>query len=94
MFILVFLVTISKIIILVASNSNTISILDSIQANEIALVQFDSRMMDSYWLASANWNKYYCDHHGHKFFYYQAPKGKCYHSGNLMTAIARVMFCK
>ena len=81
MFILVFLVTISKIIILVASNSNTISILDSIQANEIALVQFDSRMMDSYWLASANWNKYYCDHHGHKFFYYQAPKGKCYHSG-------------
>jgi hypothetical protein len=62
------------------------SALDKLNPSEVALVQFDSRDMDSYWLASANWNKFYCDRHGHKFFYYQAPKGQCLHNGDVQLA--------
>lgn len=47
------------------------SILSNIKPEEIAIVQYDSRKpLSDYWLAAAQWNKYYCDKHGHVFIYY------------------------
>jgi hypothetical protein len=43
-----------------------------IRPEEIALIQYDSRKMEDYWLASAQWNKFYCDQHRHQFIYYSA----------------------
>lgn len=37
---------------------------------EIAIVQYDSRPLDDYWLASAGWNNYYCKKHGHEYIHY------------------------
>jgi hypothetical protein len=46
-------------------------ILDEIRPDEIAILQYDSRKpLSDYWLASAQWNKYYCDKHGHRFLYF------------------------
>ena len=45
--------------------------LHELQPEEIAIVQYDSRKLSDYWLASAKWNKYYCDKHGHVFIYYK-----------------------
>jgi len=76
-----------KALLVLSSISLTLSsLLDGLRAEEVAIVQFDSRAMSSYWLASANWNKFYCDKHGHKFLYFQAPKGKCLHDGEVQLA--------
>ncbi len=46
--------------------------------NEYALVQYDSRELQDYWLASAAWNREYCKQHGHTYIYYSLkPNEKC-----------------
>lgn len=45
--------------------------LENLRHNEIAILQYDSRPLENYWLASALWNKHYCDLHGHIFLYYK-----------------------
>lgn len=80
------LLWISILVLLLAPGGWADSLIDALQPNEVALVQFDSRPMESYWLASADWNKYYCDRHGHKFLYFQAPRGQCLHNGEVKLA--------
>lgn len=46
-----------------------------LKPSEIALLQFDSRDLDNYWLTSAIWNDYYAKKHGHQFIYYSLTKG-------------------
>lgn len=49
--------------------SNKVDI-SKLNPNEIAIVQYDSRPLDDYWLASASWNNYYCKKHGHEYIHY------------------------
>jgi hypothetical protein len=58
--------------------------LNSIQSHEIALLQYDSRPLGDYWLASALWNKKYCDTHNHVFIYYSG--GDCNYDANTRLA--------
>lgn len=60
---------------LLNSPSSTISVdISKLHPSEIAIVQYDSRVpLTNYWLASALWNKQYCDKHGHTFIYYITP---------------------
>lgn len=49
----------------------TKNVIASLNPDEIAILQYDSRKpLSSYWLVSAQWNKKYCDKHGHKYLYY------------------------
>ena len=50
-------------------------IIQEMKPSEIALLQFDSRHLDNYWLTSAIWNDHYAKKHGHKFLYYSLTKG-------------------
>lgn len=58
----------------------------SVRPEEIALVQYDSRPLDDYWVASARWNKYYCDLHHHLFIYYNAIKQCEYDKDNPLAS--------
>ena len=58
----------------------------SVRPEEIALVQYDSRPLDDYWVASARWNKYYCDLHHHLFIYYTAIKQCEYDKDNPLAS--------
>ena len=58
------------------SDLYVVDILRDIKPNEISILQYDSRPLEDYWLASALWNKYYSDLHGHKFLYYNM-KSEC-----------------
>ena len=58
----------------------------SVRPEEIALVQYDSRPLDDYWVASARWNKYYCDLHHHIFIYYTAIKQCEYDKDNPLAS--------
>ena len=44
--------------------------LSELNAREIAILQYDSRPLGDYWLASAMWNKQYCDRHNHVYIYF------------------------
>ena len=59
--------------------------LKALKPFEVALLQFDSRKPDDYWLVSALWNKQYCDRHGHVFIYYASRDG-CHHDGERLAA--------
>ena len=48
--------------------------LEYLNRAEIAILQYDSRPLENYWLASALWNKHYCDLHGHIFIYYSGKE--------------------
>ena len=48
--------------------------LSELNAREIAILQYDSRPLGDYWLASALWNKQYCDKHNHLFIYYSGDE--------------------
>lgn len=48
--------------------------LEYLNRAEIAILQYDSRPLENYWLASALWNKHYCDLHGHQFLYYRGDE--------------------
>lgn len=53
-------------------------VIEELTADGFAIVQFDSRPLDDYWLTSAQWNKAYCDQHGHQFLYYMLD-GSCHY---------------
>jgi hypothetical protein len=42
---------------------------DDLKANDIAIIQFDTRELADYWEASARWNKAYALYHGHQYAY-------------------------
>lgn len=46
-----------------------------IQPGELAIVQFDSRALSSYWNVSAHWNHAYASKHGHQYAYFTMPHG-------------------
>ena len=52
--------------------------LATLRADEVAIMQYDSRRLGDYWKVSAEWNKKYCDKHGHVFIYYASKEG-CHH---------------
>jgi hypothetical protein len=58
--------------------------LNSVKSHEIAILQYDSRPLGDYWLASALWNKKYCDTHNHVFIYYSG--GDCIYDSNTRLA--------
>lgn len=56
---------------LLDSNISNNSIIEDIRPEEIAIMQYDSRIpLRDYWLVTAKWNKNYCDKHGHQYIYY------------------------
>lgn len=62
----------------------------SLRAEEIALVQFDSRPPSNYWLAAAQWNNAYCKLHGHQFLYYTLEEECHYKEEPLASAWCKV----
>ena len=44
--------------------------LSNLKPHEVALMQFDSRPLENYWLSAALWNQAYARSHGHRFIYY------------------------
>lgn len=64
--------------------------LHTLRNDEIAIMQYDSRKLGDYWLASALWNRMYCDKHGHKFIYYASREGCHYHGETLATPWCKV----
>ena len=60
-----------------------------LMSKELAIVQFDSRPLDSYWNISARWNRAYADKHDHQYAYLSS-KSNC-KFGNLRLANA---WCK
>lgn len=64
--------------------------LAKLEPSEIALMQYDSRNPSGYWLASAVWNNYYCDKHGHKFIYFSTKEGCHYKFETLATPWCKV----
>jgi hypothetical protein len=52
--------------------------IESLTAENFAIVQFDSRPMSNYWQAAAEWNQQYCQRHGHQFLYYNLD-GDCHY---------------
>jgi len=54
-------------------------LIKGLKLSEIALLQFDSRELDNYWLTSAIYNDYYAKKHGHQFLYYSLTKGYLLH---------------
>jgi hypothetical protein len=59
--------------------------------SEIAIMQFDSRPLSSYWETSAKWNNRYTSHHGHKFLYYSATESCRYGSSILADPWCKVL---
>lgn len=55
--------------------SRSRQVIKGLKPSEIALLQFDSRNLEDYWLTSAVWNDNYAKMHGHKFLYYSLTKG-------------------
>lgn len=47
-----------------------------IKAEEIAIIQYDNRPLDSFWNHSAVWNKAYCEIYGHSYMYFTSNE-KC-----------------
>ena len=64
---------------------------DDIQPHELAIIQYDSRQMGSYWNTSVRWNKAYCDRFGHQYFYLMTPSDFSCSYGELNLAPA---WCK
>lgn len=64
--------------------------LHTLRNDEIAILQYDSRTMGDYWQVAAEWNKHYCDKHGHKFIYYASREGCHYHGEKLATPWCKV----
>lgn len=42
---------------------------DDLNDHNIAIMQYDSRSLSSYWNTSVRWNKAYCDKYGHEYIY-------------------------
>ena len=42
---------------------------DDLNDHNIAIMQYDSRSLSSYWNTSIRWNKAYCDKYGHEYIY-------------------------
>lgn len=64
--------------------------LATLRSDEVAIMQYDSRPLRDYWQASAEWNKKYCDKHGHVFIYYASKEGCHYHDEKLATPWCKV----
>lgn len=58
--------------------------------HEIAIVQFDSRPLGSYWNVTAMWNQHYAHKHGHKYYYLSRKFQYC---GNNETPLG-MPWCK
>lgn len=82
---------------LVTCSSNGESSLESyiepykLPADQIALLQFDSRPLRNYWRTAAQWNAEYCRRHGHRFLYYTIAEDDRCHYGSEELASA---WCK
>jgi hypothetical protein len=63
---------------------------EQLKPEQIAIVQYDSRPLQDYWLTSALWNYYYTEIHGHKFIYYNLKKECHYQETKLADAWCKV----
>lgn len=75
---LVFLIT-SKFLL-----CRSLVLLSNLKPGEIAILQYDSRPLADYWLASALLNKRYCDKHNHIFIFYSAVE--CHYDATTQLA--------
>jgi hypothetical protein len=64
--------------------SGSVVQLSNLKAGEIAILQYDSRPLADYWLASALLNKRYCDKHNHIFIFYSAVE--CHYDATTQLA--------
>ena len=55
-----------------------------VRDSELAIVQFDSRPLNSYWNTSTRWNKAFADIHGHKYAYL-STKSSCRFGRHLLA---------
>ena len=54
----------------VSKGDGVSTLLSQLKPHEVALMQYDSRVLGDYWLTAALWNQAYADRHGHLFIYY------------------------
>ena len=72
------------VLLILLSQSYSWTEINRLQPHEVALLQFDSRNLQGYWLASALWNQAYTQRHGHRYIYYNLELtkscryGKCH----------------
>ena len=59
-----------SLVLLVALTVESVKELSTLKPHEVALMQFDSRQLENYWLSAALWNQAYAHSHGHRFIYY------------------------
>lgn len=57
---------------------------NDLKPEDLAIIQFDSRPLDSYWNTSARWNKAYSEKWGHQY-YYLSNKGNCRFGPHLLA---------
>lgn len=69
---------VSVLILLLCFAVHALVNVENLKPNEIAIMQYDSREPDDYWLSAAKWNNQYCEKHGHVFIYYSTREG-CHH---------------
>lgn len=55
-----------------------------LKAQDLAIIQFDSRPLESYWNTSARWNKAYSEKHSHQY-YFLSNKGNCRFGPHLLA---------
>lgn len=75
------ILTLLEMLMLLILTSNGITcesvvLMGDLLPSQIAILQFDSRPMENYWLASSKWNNQYAKKHGHLFLYYNL-NGDC-----------------
>ena len=68
----------------------SLNISSELRADEIGIMQFDSRPLDSYWAVSARWNNAYCRLHKHKYIYYTTNTDCKYMSEKLASPWCKV----
>jgi len=52
---------------------------DDLYDHNIAIIQYDSRPLSSYWNTSFRWNKAYCDKYGHEYVFLSSHHHNPYH---------------
>jgi len=55
---------------------------DDLQNHNIAIIQYDSRPLSSYWNTSIRWNKAFSDKFGHDYMYLSSHHNRCRYYSN------------
>ena len=73
-----------------SSSSSSSSLLNDLRAEEVAIIQFDSRPLRNYWFTASLWNYHYTQQHNHSFLYYTLQDDCHYKETKLAEAWCKV----